>query len=117
MKFSEFDIIFKVMVTIKGHALANFGADVTPIPEMEMEPTEPSTWNLFVDGSLRESRSETGVVLVSLEGHKLNCTVRFNFKATNNAAEYEALLASLRLAKEMQMKLLLMNSDSQLVVS
>ncbi|XP_022862336.1 uncharacterized protein LOC111382551 [Olea europaea var. sylvestris] len=37
--------------------------------------------------------------------------------ASNNAAEYEALLAGLRLAKEMQVRKLLANSDSQLVVN
>lgn len=57
------------------------------------------------------------MVLVSLEGHKLNYAMRFNFKATNNVAEYEALFVDFRLAKEMQVKRLVINSDSQLVVS
>lgn len=39
-------------------------------------------------------------VVVSLQGHKLNCVVRFGFRATNNVVEYEALLAGLRLAKK-----------------
>lgn len=47
----------------------------------------------------------------------LNCTVMFGFKATNNAAEYEALLVGLRLAREMQVKRLIINFDFQLVVS
>lgn len=46
-----------------------------------------------------------------------NYVVRFGFKATNNIAEYKALLTSLKLAREMQIKRLLINSDSQLVVS
>lgn len=57
------------------------------------------------------------VLLESPEGHKLNCVVQFNFKTSNNAAEYEALLAGLRLAKEMQLKNLAVRSDSQLVIS
>lgn len=56
-------------------------------------------------------------VLESLEGHWLNCSIRFDFKALNNVGEYEVLLVGLRLAKEMQVKKLLVNSDSQLVVS
>lgn len=35
-------------------------------------------------------------------GHKLICAIRFGFKVSNNAAEYKALLAGLRLSKEMQ---------------
>lgn len=43
--------------------------------------------------------------------------MRFNFKAINNAVKYEGLLARLRLTKEMQVKMLVISSESQLVVS
>ncbi|XP_022856263.1 uncharacterized protein LOC111377401 [Olea europaea var. sylvestris] len=104
---------------IKGQALADFVAEFANLPEVDeiMENAELPTWNLFVDGSARDTSSGAGVVLISPEGHKLNSVVRFGFKATNNVAEYEALLAGLRLAREMQVKRLLISSDSQLVVS
>lgn len=57
------------------------------------------------------------MVLVSPEGHKLNCAVRFGFKATNNVGEYEALLSSLRLVKKMQMRRLVINNNYQFGVS
>lgn len=57
------------------------------------------------------------MILISSERHMLNCTVMFGFKAMNNAVEYEALLVGLRLAREMQVKKLIINIDSQLVVS
>lgn len=57
------------------------------------------------------------VVLVSLERHKLIYAVRFGFKATNNAEEYEALLFDLRLTKGLQVKRLPNSSDAQLVIS
>lgn len=82
-----------------------------------MEPAEPQIWRLSVDGSSRDTGSGAEIILVSPEGHKLACAVRFSFKATNNAAEYEALLAGLRLAKELQVKRLIISSDSQLVVN
>ncbi|KAL5540936.1 hypothetical protein UlMin_044912 [Ulmus minor] len=47
----------------------------------------------------------------------LSCALRFRFKATNNQAEYEALLAGLRLAKEVSARHLLIYSDSQLIVN
>lgn len=43
--------------------------------------------------------------------------MRFDFKATNNQAEYEALIAGIILAKDMAVQNLVIHSDSQLVVS
>ena len=55
-------------------------------------------------------------MLVSSEGHKITCALRFGFKASNNEAEYEVLLTGLRLAKELKAGNLQIFSDSQLVV-
>ncbi|XP_022847633.1 uncharacterized protein LOC111370170 [Olea europaea var. sylvestris] len=119
IELSEFDLTFRPRHDIKGQALADFMVEFTKAPEMEalMEPTEPPTWKLFVDGSSGEAGAGAGIVLESPEGPLLNCAVRFGFRASNNAAEYEALLAGLRLAKEIQVRKLLASSDSQLVVN
>ena len=42
--------------------------------------------------------------------------LRFSFKTSNNQAEYEALIAGLRIAKDLKVKKLRAYSDSQLVV-
>ncbi|XP_022852947.1 uncharacterized protein LOC111374507 [Olea europaea var. sylvestris] len=119
IELSEFDLLFRPRHAIKGQALADFVVECAKALEMEatMEPTEPPTWKLFVDGSPGEAGSGAGIVLESLKGHKLNCAVRFSFKASSNAAEYEVLLAGLRLAKKMQVRKLLASSDSQLIVN
>ena len=41
------------------------------------------------------------MILISPEGHKIHCALRFGFPASNNEAEYEALIAGLRFAKEL----------------
>ena len=46
----------------------------------------------------------------------MHCALQFRFKASNNDTEYEALIAGLKLAKEMKVKSLEIFSDSQLVV-
>ena len=69
-----------------------------------------------MDGSLNEGGSGAGLILVSPEGHRVHCAMRFSFKASNNKAEYEALITGLKLAKEMQVKSLGIYSDSQLIV-
>ena len=52
------------------------------------------------------------MILVSPEGHRMHCALRFGFKASNNEAEYEALIARLNLAKEMKVESLKIYSDS-----
>ncbi|KAI5333123.1 hypothetical protein L3X38_023253 [Prunus dulcis] len=56
------------------------------------------------------------LVLISLDKVALEYALRFKFQASNNEAEYEALLAGLRLAKERDAKQIQIFSDSQLVV-
>ena len=65
-----------------------------------------------MDGSSNDGGSGAGLILVSSEGHWINCALRFEFKASNNEAEYEALIAGLKLAKEMKVESLDIFSDS-----
>ena len=69
-----------------------------------------------MDGSSNEGGSGAELILVGLEGHRMHKALRFSFKASNNEVEYEALIAGLKLAKEMKVKSLEIYSDSQLVV-
>ena len=46
----------------------------------------------------------------------MHYTLRFRFKASNNEAEYETLIAGLNLAKEMKVESLEIYTDSQLIV-
>ena len=46
----------------------------------------------------------------------MHCALRFRFKAFNNEVEYKALIAGLKLAKELKVKSLEIFCDSQLVV-
>ncbi|KAL5571307.1 hypothetical protein UlMin_020904 [Ulmus minor] len=120
IELGEFDIQFKPRTAIKGQALADFIAEFTYTPEMSEKittQTQNSQWKLYVDGSSTETSSGAGIILVSPDGVKLSCAIRFKFKATNNQAEYEALLSGLRLAKEVSARHLTIYSDSQLVVS
>ena len=57
-----------------------------------------------------------GVVLTSPKGDKLRYTLQIHFAACNNVAEYEALVHSLRLAKEIGIRRILCYGDSDLVV-
>ena len=87
-------------------------------PKKDLSPSTPQVpkWGLYVDGSSNDGGSEACLILVSPEGHRIHYALKFRFKASNNEAEYEALIAGLELAKEMKVESLDILSDSQLVV-
>ena len=73
-------------------------------------------WTLYVDGASNDIGFGAGIMLISPKGHKIHCALGFGFKASNNEAEYEALIVGLHLTKELQARNIQIYSDSQLVV-
>ncbi|GJX76612.1 reverse transcriptase domain-containing protein [Tanacetum coccineum] len=65
-------------------------------------PDSSSKWRLYTDGASNSDGSGAGVMLIDLEGKEYTYALRFEFETTNNEAEYEALLAGLRTAQEME---------------
>ena len=57
------------------------------------------------------------MMLISLELHKIHCGIHFGFKASNNEAIYDALIAGLRLMRELLIQNVKIFSDFQLVVN
>jgi ribonuclease HI len=87
----------------------------TPVERSGPIFTEPH-WTLFFDGSARQQSAGAGVVLVGRSGDQLKYVVRLEFKATNNMAEYEALIFGLSAALSLGVRHLLVNGDSQLII-
>jgi ribonuclease HI len=52
-------------------------------------------WTLFFDGSSHKQGAGAGVLLLTPDGEQFKYMVHLNFKATNNMAEYEALIFGL----------------------
>ncbi|KAL0461390.1 UNVERIFIED_CONTAM: Ribonuclease HI [Sesamum latifolium] len=80
------------------------------------EVSEEKPWLLHVDGSSTMQGSGAGVVLTTPQGDDLECAIKFDFKASNNKAEYEALVLGMRMALDAGTLHLLAYSDSQLIV-
>ena len=76
----------------------------------------PPPWELYVDGSANQRGSGVGLVLVLLEKITIEKSLRLNFSATNNVAEYEALLMGMVMVQKMGGKAVKVFSDSKLVV-
>ena len=50
------------------------------------------TWEVYVDGASNQKSSGVRLVLISAEKVTIEKSLRLDFSATNNEAEYEALL-------------------------
>ena len=73
-------------------------------------------WVLSVDDSSNQQGSGASVILEGPDDLLIEQALRFAFKANNNQAEYETLIAGMLLAKEMGARGLSAKSDSLLVI-
>ena len=80
-------------------------------------PVEVIPWKVFVDGAFSALGVEAGIVVITPEWIKLEHSFRLGFNASNNEAEYEALLARLRVVSDLGAKEVEVYSNSQLVVN
>ncbi|KAK0605075.1 hypothetical protein LWI29_022519 [Acer saccharum] len=122
VELSEYDIRYKPKAAVKGQAVSNFITEFTELDAevrrtMEDEQTSKFQWKLHVDGSSNTHGSGAGIVITTPEGDTVECAMRFDFKATNNQAEYEALLAGLRVCIALGADKLEIYNDSQVVVN
>ncbi|GKF13861.1 reverse transcriptase domain-containing protein, partial [Tanacetum coccineum] len=80
------------------------------------EVSDPSNkWKLYTDGASSPDGAGAGLMLIDPAGKEYIYALRFKFETTNNEAEYEALLAGLRIAQEMEITKVAIFLDSQLV--
>nr|GEX63003.1 reverse transcriptase domain-containing protein [Tanacetum cinerariifolium] len=112
---------YRPRTLVKGQILADFIVerpkdDPLDMP-MEAEEELPNSWTLFTDGSSCVDGSGAGLVLTNPKGAEFTYALRFRFDVTNNEAEYEALIAGLRIAEQMGVKNLQANVDSRLVAN
>ena len=73
-------------------------------------------WKLSVNGAANAQGRGTGLILTSTKGIDIEYALIFGFRASNNEAEYEAVIARLNLAHSMEVDQLEVCNDSQLVV-
>jgi ribonuclease HI len=71
---------------------------------------------MFFDGSLMKTGAGAGLLFISPLGKHLRYVLRLHFPASNNVAEYEALVNGLRIAIELGVWRLDARGDSQLII-
>ncbi|XP_075663361.1 uncharacterized protein LOC142632935 [Castanea sativa] len=116
-RLSSFDIRYRPRNSVKGQVLADFIAEFSPKSADVVCLAEIRPWKVFVDGASNTARAGAGIVVITPEKLKLEHSFRLGFKASNNEAEYEALLAGLRVVMDLGAKEVEVYSDSLLVVN
>jgi len=100
---------------VKSQILADFIAEwidtQLPPPHIQAE-----CWLMYFVGSVMKTGAGAGLLFVSPLGEHMRYVVRLHFPASNNMAEYEALLSGLRITIELGIKRLDIRGDSQLII-
>ncbi|KAI5352151.1 hypothetical protein L3X38_005042 [Prunus dulcis] len=133
IELSQYDLLYQSKTAIKAQALADFVVEFTSTAEEEKmvakskekaDDTFPidsnlpnDMWQLHIGGASNHKGAGAGVVIITPDGTLLEQAIILGFSASNNEAEYEALLTGLRLAKELTIKRLAIYSDSQLITN
>jgi hypothetical protein len=126
VELAEFQLEFQPCHAVKSQVLADFIVEWTPSPsapggsdlDSDPTPTEPRAlvftephWTFFFDRSARQQGGGAGVVLIDPSGDQVKY-IALEFKATNNMAEYEALILGLSAALSLGIHQLLVKGDS-----
>lgn len=114
-----------VQKAIKGSAIADHLAHhplpkedhvEIELPDEQLASMYEVSWTMHFDGALNSKGRGIGSVLVSPEGVSILQAACLAFPATNNKAEYEALISGLRHAHTLGVKRLRILGDSQLIL-
>ncbi|XP_074297360.1 uncharacterized protein LOC141628072 [Silene latifolia] len=122
---SGYDLQFKPRTVIKSQALADFVCDFCPATHEEAEEgmlaitgnQDGEIWTLYIDGASNARGAGVGLVLRSPKGDMIVQAIRCEFKATNNEAEYEALILGMQMESGLKVRNLRVYNDSLLVVN
>ncbi|XP_025664456.1 uncharacterized protein [Arachis hypogaea] len=97
VEVSEFDIKYEGRASIKSQFLADFIAEFS----VPCTAEDSIGWSLYVDGSTNPQGYGAGIILDDSHSNVIEHSLNFSFKASNNQSEYEALIAGLRLAADL----------------
>ena len=114
IELSEYGLLFEGRGLVRPQALVDFVAELAPSGGEDVKGGSGG-WILSVDGASNVKGSRAGIILEGPDGVLVEQSLKFAFQANNNQAEYEALLAGMRLAIDMGVSRLVVRSDSQLV--
>jgi ribonuclease HI len=108
-------ISFAPRKAIKSQVWVDFVAEWVDT-QLPTAPIQPELWTMFFDRSLMKTGAGAGLLFISPLRKHLRYVLRLHFPASNNVAEYEALVNGLCIAIELGVRCLNARGDSQLVI-
>jgi len=85
---------------IKSQALVDFIAEWTD-SQLPLTRVQSELWTMYFNGSLMKTGAGAGLLFNSPLGVHMRYVIRIHFAASNNVAEYEALVNGLKIAIEL----------------
>ena len=100
---AKFDLKYVARKTIKGSIVFDFCAENLiegedgreDFPNKDILDIELGAWKMYFNGAVNQYENGIGVLLITLEGSHIPLTVKLNYEATNNMAEYEACITEM----------------------
>jgi hypothetical protein len=89
---------FNPRKAIKSQVLADFLAEWVDT-QLSTAPIQAELWTMYFDGSLMKTGAGAGLLFISPLGKHVRYVIRLHFPASNNVAEYKALVNGLRIAR------------------
>ncbi|GKD76656.1 reverse transcriptase domain-containing protein [Tanacetum coccineum] len=126
VELGAYNITFMPHNAVKGQVLADFLSDAPEgekeelyfrMTEVPLEKDDTKNGTLFTNGASSPKGSGAGLVLIGPSVIKYTYALRLTFPSTNNEAEYEALLAGLKIARQMNISNIEVKVDSKLMAS
>ena len=118
-RLKSFDVKYKPRNSIKGQVFTNFVTEFNPSARNASRACQvlDQPWKVHVDGASNARGSGIGIILFSLEDVRVKHSLRLCFQASNNEAEYEALISGLRAVRKLDAEEVEIFSDSRLIVN
>ena len=89
---------------------------MAPIKENIKDEKIDEFWWMYFDRDYSKSRKGASIMIICPSNKVYKFAFKLEFKASNNVAEYEALLLGLETIKYMGIKMLNIKGDSDLVI-
>ena len=121
---TKFNLKYVARKTIKRSVVLDFCAkpiegenNKEDFPDEDILDVELGTWKMYFDGTINQYGNGIGILLITPEGFHIPLTIKLNFEATNNMAEYEACIVGMEALRELRVKEAKVFGDSTLVIA
>jgi ribonuclease HI len=115
VELGEFDLEFCPRQAIKSQILADFISEWTETQQSPLAE-KPEHWKMYFNSSLNLEGAGAGMLFISPQGDHLKYVLHIRYKASNNSAEYEALIHGLCIDVSLGIKRLIAYGESKIVI-